>query len=52
MQLTLLLSAAALIVAATGKLATVKLDQATVIGTSDGVVTQFLGIPFAQAPYV
>ncbi|KAH9889042.1 carotenoid ester lipase [Cubamyces lactineus] len=50
MLLTLLLSTAALIVSATGKLASVKLDQATVIGTSDGVVTQFLGIPFAEPP--
>ncbi|KAJ8490001.1 hypothetical protein ONZ51_g2565 [Trametes cubensis] len=50
MLLTLLLSTAALLVSATGKLATVKLDQATVIGTSDGVVTQFLGIPFAEPP--
>ncbi|KAI0699605.1 carotenoid ester lipase precursor [Cerioporus squamosus] len=29
---------------------TVKLDDATVIGTSDGVTTSFLGIPFAQTP--
>ncbi|KAI0666882.1 carotenoid ester lipase precursor [Trametes maxima] len=28
----------------------VKLDEATIIGTSDGVVTQFLGIPFAEPP--
>ena len=52
MLLTLLLSTAVLLVSATGKLATVKLDQATVVGTSDGVVTQFLGIPFAEPPYV
>ncbi|KAI0644305.1 carotenoid ester lipase [Trametes meyenii] len=32
------------------ELATVKLDEATVIGTSDGILTQFLGIPFAQPP--
>ncbi|KAI9063825.1 carotenoid ester lipase [Trametes sanguinea] len=35
---------------ASSKLATVKLDDATVVGTSDGVVTQFLGIPFAEPP--
>ncbi|EIW58887.1 carotenoid ester lipase precursor [Trametes versicolor FP-101664 SS1] len=29
---------------------TVKLDDATVIGTRNGTVTQFLGIPFAQPP--
>ncbi|KAI0352094.1 carotenoid ester lipase precursor [Trametes cingulata] len=29
---------------------TVQLDGATVIGTTDGVVDQFLGIPFAQPP--
>ena len=31
---------------------TVRLDNATVIGLSDGNNTQFLGIPFAQPPYV
>ena len=30
----------------------VKLDDATVIGLSSGLNDQFLGIPFAQAPYV
>ncbi|KAI8974599.1 carotenoid ester lipase [Trametes punicea] len=39
-----------LVAAAAAQLATVKLDEATVIGTSDGVVTQFLGIPFAEPP--
>ncbi|KAI0681819.1 carotenoid ester lipase precursor [Earliella scabrosa] len=29
---------------------TVRLDRATVIGTTDGRTTSFLGIPFAQAP--
>ncbi|OBZ65415.1 Lipase 1 [Grifola frondosa] len=29
---------------------TVKIDNATIIGTSDGVVSQFLGIPFALPP--
>ncbi|KAI8974600.1 carotenoid ester lipase precursor [Trametes punicea] len=29
---------------------TVKLDRATVIGTTDGILTQYLGIPFAQPP--
>lgn len=28
----------------------VKLGQATVVGTGDGVVSQFLGIPYAQPP--
>ena len=32
-------------------LPTVELDNATVFGTTDGTVTQFLGIPFAQPPY-
>ena len=31
---------------------TVKLDEATVIGVTEGTSTSFLGIPFAQAPYV
>ncbi len=31
---------------------TVKVRDATVIGTTDGTTTSFLGIPFAQAPYV
>lgn len=51
MLLTILLYAAAVAGAAI-KPATVKLDGATVVGTSDGTVTQFLGIPFAQPPYV
>ena len=29
---------------------TVLLDDATVVGTSSGGVTQYLGIPFAQPP--
>ncbi len=29
---------------------TVKVGDATVIGTTDGITTSFLGIPFAQAP--
>ena len=41
-----------LAVQAVGRVPTVKLDDATVIGTSDGVTTSFLGIPFAKAPYV
>ncbi|KAI0351843.1 carotenoid ester lipase precursor [Trametes cingulata] len=45
-----LLCLGALVASAAAKTATVKLDDATVIGTSDGVVTQFLGIPFAQPP--
>ncbi|EIW58852.1 carotenoid ester lipase [Trametes versicolor FP-101664 SS1] len=49
MLLTILLYAAAVAGAAI-KSATVKLDGATVVGTSDGTVTQFLGIPFAQPP--
>lgn len=51
MLLTLLLYAAVVAGAATHS-ATVKLDGATVIGTSNGSVTQFLGIPFAEPPYV
>lgn len=51
MLLNLVLCAAA-IVGAAAKLSTVRLDRATVVGTSDGVVTQFLGIPFAEPPYV
>ncbi|KAI0819587.1 carotenoid ester lipase [Trametes gibbosa] len=47
--LYLLLYTAAVAGAAT-KLTTVKLNEATVVGTSDGYVTQFLGIPFAEAP--
>ena len=31
---------------------TVKLDQATVIGSTSGVVTSFRGLPFAEPPYV
>ena len=31
---------------------TVVLDDATIIGKANGSVTQFLGIPFAQPPYV
>ena len=30
---------------------TVTLENATVVGTSDGVVERFLGIPFAIPPY-
>lgn len=51
MLLTLLLYATA-VAGATTNLATVKLDGATAVGTSDGTVTQFLGIPFAEPPYV
>ncbi len=51
MLLTLLLYAAA-VAGAAAALAAVKLDGATVIGTSDGTVTKFLGIPFAEPPYV
>ncbi len=29
---------------------TVKVGDATVIGTTDGTTVSFLGIPFAQAP--
>ncbi|OJT08565.1 Lipase 1 [Trametes pubescens] len=49
MLLTLLLYAA-VVAGATATLAAVKLDGATVIGTSDGTVTQFRGIPFAEPP--
>ncbi len=35
-----------------GSAPTVRLDDATVIGTSDGVSTSYLGIPFAEAPCV
>ncbi len=31
---------------------TVQLDAATVVGTRNGSVDSFLGIPFAQPPYV
>ena len=30
----------------------VTLDRASIIGMTDGGMTQFLGIPFAQPPYV
>ena len=30
---------------------TVQLDQATVYGTTNGSVTSYLNIPFAQPPY-
>ena len=30
----------------------VQLDDGTFVGTSDGVVDRFLGIPFAKPPYV
>lgn len=36
--------------AAASTLPTVTLDEGTVIGTSDGFLDQFLGIPFAQPP--
>ncbi|KAI0628193.1 carotenoid ester lipase [Trametes polyzona] len=49
MLLHFLLYAAVLTGAMAGR-ATVRLDGATVVGTSDGVVTQFLGIPFAEPP--
>ncbi|KAI0819592.1 carotenoid ester lipase precursor [Trametes gibbosa] len=41
---------AAALTGAVAKTASVRLDNATVIGTSDGMVNQFLGIPFAQPP--
>ena len=31
---------------------TVTLDHATIIGKANGTVNQFLGLPFAQPPYV
>ena len=31
---------------------TVQLDEATVLGTTDGITTSFLGLPFAQPPCV
>ena len=31
---------------------TVRLDNGTFVGTSDGTVNSFLGIPFAKPPYV
>ena len=31
---------------------TVTLDSATVIGKTNGTVTQYLGLPYAQPPYV
>ena len=31
-------------------LSDVKLDQATVVGTVEGAVERFLGIPYARAP--
>ncbi|KAI0365187.1 carotenoid ester lipase precursor [Pilatotrama ljubarskyi] len=46
----ILLCASAFASGVLAKTATVRLDDATVIGTSDGFVTQFLGIPFAQPP--
>ncbi|CDO68163.1 hypothetical protein BN946_scf184938.g15 [Trametes cinnabarina] len=50
MLLRTILPLVALVWTVSARTATVKLDDATVIGTSDGVVTQFLGIPFAQPP--
>ncbi|KAI0763837.1 carotenoid ester lipase [Trametes elegans] len=40
----------AMLAGASARLPTVRLDEAAVIGSSDGVVDQFLGIPFAQPP--
>lgn len=51
-MLLILLLYAAVVAGAATNLPTVKLNGATVIGTSDGSVTQFLGIPFAEPPYV
>ncbi|KAI0644304.1 carotenoid ester lipase [Trametes meyenii] len=45
-----LLFPSVVLAAATARPSTVKLDEATVIGTSDGVVIQFLGIPFGEPP--
>ncbi|KAI0351864.1 carotenoid ester lipase [Trametes cingulata] len=45
-----LLFLTAILTGATAKVAIVRLDEATVVGTSDGVVDQFLGIPFAEPP--
>ena len=30
----------------------IQLDGGTFVGTSDGIVDRFLGIPFAKPPYV
>ncbi|EIW58851.1 carotenoid ester lipase precursor [Trametes versicolor FP-101664 SS1] len=49
-MLLILLLYAAVVAGAATNLPTVKLNGATVIGTSDGSVTQFLGIPFAEPP--
>ncbi|KAH9855288.1 carotenoid ester lipase precursor [Lenzites betulinus] len=49
-SLVLLLSAAGLASGAAVKAPSVKLDKAFVIGTGDGIVSQFLGIPYAQPP--
>lgn len=37
-------------VVATAASPTVKLDNGVFIGTTDGISTKFLGIPFAQPP--
>lgn len=42
--------AAPLALAAASTLPTVTLDEGTIVGTSDGFLDQFLGIPFAQPP--
>ena len=34
----------------TAGLSHVKLDQATVVGTAEGTIEKFLGIPYARAP--
>ncbi|KAI0628200.1 carotenoid ester lipase precursor [Trametes polyzona] len=49
-RLTSILGVVAALSTAHAKQVTVKLEDATVLGTSDGVVSQFLGIPFAQPP--
>ncbi|KAI0644306.1 Alpha/Beta hydrolase protein [Trametes meyenii] len=50
LKTVLLYGAASHLGEALARTTTVKLDKATVIGSTDGVVSQFLGIPFAQPP--
>lgn len=45
-----LVYATPLALAAASTLPTVTLDDGTIIGTSDGFLDQFSGIPFAQPP--
>ena len=35
-----------------GSQPTVTLDEATIYGRTNGTVTQYLGLPYAQPPYV